>query len=325
MDNRSLDDLPSPSLTTGWAIFASRPISMVANVIFAVCLFVVSLGILALPLIPAFYFAVRNSKRERFFIDLERVLGSMGNLLGGIKKYFFPSFVVGVFGLLVAVGLLVAPVLALREGTTAFAFGLQVLFIPAFFWGGAVLLYGYPCLLRTNRGYRSLQYAFSEGRRRPLLTVLAGFLVLFPITGAVFHLLMVFSYPVFVAAAVGEASDSASLAPGPEQERGAKPRLFFPVMIVVLIVGSVLGSQFMGAVGAVTWIGLCMSFLLAVGLSNVGVAVRLFGIAVGGTVVILGGGTVVGRLWGDRYIMPWVVLCILLLILGLRRISSDKE
>ena len=66
-------------------------------------------------------------------------------------------------------------------------------------------------------------------------------------------------------------------------------------------------------------------FLMAVGLSNVGVALRLFGIAIGATVVILGGGTAVARQWGETYIMPWVLLCIVFLILGLRKITSGRN
>jgi hypothetical protein len=297
---------------------------MVATVIFAVCLFVVSLGILAFPLVPAFYYAVRNSQSERFFIDLERVLESMGNLLSGIRRHFFSSFVVGISGLLVAVGLLIAPVLALREETAALALGLQVLLIPAFFWGGAVLLFAYPCLLRTNGGFRSLRYALTEGRKRPFLSLLVGFLILFPVSGAFFHLLMVFSYPIFVAAALGEASDSAQLATRKKQEVGATTGWFRSVMALALILGGILGYWLMGGVGVVTWLALWVSFLIAVGLGTLGMAVRLFGLAIGSTVAILGGGTVIARRWGETYVMPWVVLCIVILVVGLKKASSGE-
>lgn len=320
-----VEHAPASSLRTGWTIFATRPISMVATVILAVCLFVVSLGILAFPLIPAFYFAVRESRGERFFIDLERVLETMGNLFRGIRRHFFASFVVGILGLLMATGLLVTPTLVMREGAPAYLLGLQILLLPAFFWGGAVLLHAYPRLTEGNGGFAALRYALSEGRRKPLSAFLVGFLVLFPVTGALFHLLMVFSYPILVGAALGRMPDSDELAiPGPDLS-GKRPKLFAPTMALALVAGCIGGYQIFGGVGIITWLGLWLSFLIAAAMSTVGVAVGLFGIALGTTTAILGGGTIIARQWGETYVVPWVALCIVVLIVFLRRVFSEGD
>ena len=87
-----LTTVPTPSFKKGWEIFASRPLSLIAILILAVSLSVISFFILFLPVIASFYYTISQSKRERFFIDLYTIIRTVSIFFNGIKHYFFQSY-----------------------------------------------------------------------------------------------------------------------------------------------------------------------------------------------------------------------------------------
>ena len=130
----------------------------------------------------------------------------------GLKRYFFPSFVLGLFGLVPSLLLSIAPAFPLQNGSESgviwWTLSLEVLLLPAYFLAGSVVLYGFTQLIRTGRGFHSLSYAVKTGARSLLKVLLLGFLLLFPITGFVVHLLMIFTYPIIVGWAVSGVAES---------------------------------------------------------------------------------------------------------------------
>ena len=65
--------LANPSLAKGWQIFGSRVVSLVGTLIVGVVVSVVSFMLLLFPVIAAYYYAVRESGREEYFIDLNTI------------------------------------------------------------------------------------------------------------------------------------------------------------------------------------------------------------------------------------------------------------
>jgi hypothetical protein len=261
-----------PSLVRGWRIFSSRPLALIAALIVAVIVSVITFLLLVFPVITGYYYAVRQSRRERFFIDLETVAGTTGDLFVGIRKYFLASYVIGILGLVVPLLMLVLPVVALGEGREltlpSLIFG--VLWVPAFFLLGSVVLYGYPALIVSGRATASLGYAVSAGRDTPVRAFLLGFLILFPVTGFLFHVLMVFSYPILVASALGTARQvELELPEGADPELAefvraqevTPGRLAFGLGLAALMFGVIYGCAWLwGGVGL--FVGLGISFLL---------------------------------------------------------------
>lgn len=191
------------------ACFATRPVSLVATLLLAVVVSVISFGLLLFPAIAAFYYAVNQSQPEHFFIDLPNVSRTVGMFWMGLRRYFVGAFAVGLFGILPSIGLLLVPIVPLElelENAATWAVLLQVLLIPAFYFAGAVLLFAYPTLLVTGKGIRSLRQGLVMASGRPWITMAIGFVVLFPPVSFVFHGLMILTYPILVCA-VAEPSD----------------------------------------------------------------------------------------------------------------------
>ena len=189
------------ALKAGFLVFATRPVSMVATLVLAVAASVISLGLLFFPAIAGFYLAVRESRREEFFIDLENVVRTVGIFFKGMQAFALGAWVLGLFGIVVSIVLLVIPVIPSIEETPAgYELGLRLsfLFIPAFWLMGSVLIHGFPNLVRGAGGWRSITTSLKHGVRTPFLALFIGFLVLFPMTGFFFHIFMIFTYPIFV-------------------------------------------------------------------------------------------------------------------------------
>jgi hypothetical protein len=202
--------LKEPKLRRGLEIFASRPISLVVALIAAVVVFMVSFMLLLFPAIAAYFYAVRHSRREEYLIDLENVFRTNGLFFKGIGTYFIQGYIMGILGILPALALLLIPILPLElynaEGRNL-SLILQILFFPAFFLMGSVVLYGYPCLIATNSAIRSLGYAVSKGKSKLLKVMALGLVLLVPIPGAIFHLFMPLTYPFLVSWAVSDTAD----------------------------------------------------------------------------------------------------------------------
>jgi hypothetical protein len=311
--------LPAPSLHVGWRIFATRPVSLVLTLVLAVVVGVLSFGLLVLPAVAAYYHAVRRSRREGFFIDLEAVVALAGHFLRGLVRLFLRGWIVGIFGLLLPVALLLLPALALdRQASAApiLAMGSLLLFVPAFFWAGSVLLHGYPALAADATAFASLRHALSAGRGRPLQATAVGFLVLFPVTGALFHLLMVFSYPILVAAAVATTSDEERIELQAPARVSRRPGwAFWCVMLLALLAGAVAGGRYLGGIGVVFWLGLWIALLLLTVTMGATRGAAIFGLAVGFTAVVLGGGSFIARRWGEALLVPWTLGAIIILVL----------
>ena len=317
--------LRQPSLHKGWEIFASRPFSLVAALIFAVVLSVISFFILFFPVITGYYYAIRQSEREAFFIDLKNVFRTTFLVLQGVGRYFFQSFIMGIFGLIPSLILLLLPVL-LFQNNPHLALISQVLFLPAFFIAGAVVLFGYPYLLATNRAFGALGYALSTGKRRPLTALGIGFLILCPIPGAIFHLLMVLSYPVLAASAVATTADKTDkLLETPVKEKTGK--FGFAAHLVILAVFAVGGYycfQLIGGPGIVFILGLFFAFELMTALISLRFALKIFIFIAVFVGITLGGGTLCARIWGDSAFMVWVVICVVLLMIFQKRIFAGS-
>ena len=263
--NMSATQIVGPSLRRGWTIFASRPLSLVVVLIAAVAISVVSFLLLTFPVIAAYYYAVRQSRREEYFIDLNAVAGTVLHFFVGIGKHFWKSYWLGVVGLLVPGGLLVLPAVVLEvagQRSLPFSLILMVLWLPAFFLTGAAVLYGYPYLVSAQKG-SALGYALSRGKARPFSVVALGFLLLFPIPGFIFHLLMVFSYPILVSSSLGIAEDMGI------QERGIAGAQ--EVTLGRLGIALALAAVMFGLIFLLAWVwsgvgffvGIALSFLLA--------------------------------------------------------------
>lgn len=87
--------LPEPNLRQGLLIFSSRPFSLVAALILVIVIALVTFMILAFPVGAAYFYAVRQSKREEYFIDLNNILRTCGMVFRGIKRYFLQSYILG--------------------------------------------------------------------------------------------------------------------------------------------------------------------------------------------------------------------------------------
>ncbi len=260
--------LPSPSLQLGWQIFVSRSLSLIAAFIMAVVLCVISFFLLTFPVIAGYYYAVRHSRREEYFIDLVNISRTTALLFRGIGRYFVQSYVFGIIGLLPVAVLFFFPVLpAIISPEKGFILGLflQILWIPTFFLAGAVIFYGYPHLIATNRGIASFRYALSMGKTKPLATIGRGVLLLYPIPAALFHFFMVFSYPILVGWAVASTDDESFevkkevVAPG---EITLK-KLFLTLLLAAVMVGILyLFAGLWGGVGFFIGLGLCFTLAL---------------------------------------------------------------
>jgi len=88
----------------------------------------------------------------------------------------------------------------------------MILWLPSFFLVGMAVFNGYPRLITTNDGIGSLRYAISAGKAKPLLALVRGFILLYPIPGWILHWLMVLSYPFLTAWAIGTALDTTETA-----------------------------------------------------------------------------------------------------------------
>lgn len=202
--------LPQPNLRKGWEIFATRPLSLIAALIMAVIICIISFMLLTFPAIAAYYYAVRHSKREEYFIDLNNIFRTTFLIFKGIGRYFVQSYILGFTGLLPVAILFITPVLPVilsGKQDIYLSLILQILWLPCFWIAGAVVFYGYPCLIATNNGIKSLRYALSVGKTRIFGTFARGFLLLCPFPAAIFHFFMVFSYPILAAWAVVTSED----------------------------------------------------------------------------------------------------------------------
>lgn len=260
--------LPSPSLQIGWQIFVSRPLSLIAALITAVVLCVVSFFLLTFPVITGYYYAVRHSRREEYFIDIANISRTTALLFRGIGRYFIQSYIFGIIGILPVAVLFFAPVLPAvispEKGLTL-SLALQILWIPTFFLAGAVIFYGYPHLVASNSGFASLRYALSMGKTKPLATIGRGFLLLYPIPAALFHFLMVFFYPILVGWAVASTDEETLVfkkevsAPGEVTLK----KLIFTLLLAGVMVGILyLFAGLWGGVGFFIGLGLCFTLAL---------------------------------------------------------------
>jgi hypothetical protein len=255
-----------PSLSRGWDIFASRPLSLIVALILVIVVSVISFMLLFFPAVAGYYYAVSQSRREEYFIDLNNVFRTSFLVFRGIGRYLLSSYVLGLVGLLPAMFLYVCPILPYvlqgDEGLVAGIF-LQILWIPAFFLTGAVVFYGFPHLIESNSGIASFGNALSAGKARPLNTFGRGFLLLSPLPGALVHFFMVFSYPILVAWAVATTGDTEEI----KREisvagRASLGKLLFGLVLAAVMFGVIYVSVLiLGGVGL--FIGLGISFILA--------------------------------------------------------------
>lgn len=262
----AVNSLPQPSLLRGWDIFSTRPLSLIAALIVAVTVSVISFFLLFFPAVAGYYYAVSQSRREEFFIDLNNVFRTALLVFRGMGRYFLQSYLLGLLGLLPAVILYLCPILPyMLQGDKGMVVGLflQVLWIPSFFLAGAVIFYGYPYLIETNRGLISLRNSLSMGKAKPWGTFGRGFLLLSPIPGAVVHFFMVFSYPIIVSSAVAGAGDTEEINREIFVEGRVAPRnLLFGLGLAAVMFGIIYGfAWILGGIGL--FIGLGISFLLA--------------------------------------------------------------
>jgi hypothetical protein len=304
---------------------------LVAALILAVILCVVSFTLLLFPAIAGYYYAVWQSKREEYFIDLNNIFRTTFLVFSGIRRFFVQSYLFGIIGLLPAALLFLAPILPWivtgEETYTWIHLILQILWLPSFFLAGAVVLYGYPCLINTNSAIGSFRHALSIGKARPFKTLVLGFLLLFPIPGFVFHLLVVITYPLLVSWALSGTFDhSERLIRITEKEKPVLPEwLFYIFMVMIFAAGCYLFYKVWGGVGIVGWLGLCLTFYLTRILSTWNYALRLFGSVIGFTVVTLGGGSLFARLWGDKFFFIWTGICMLLLMLFFVKLAKSAS
>jgi hypothetical protein len=191
---------------------------------------------------------------------------SLDQFSGGrsIRRYFWKSYWLGLVGLLVPVALLISPAVLWEvkgEPLLYPGLALAILWLPAFFLAGAIVLYGYPYLVAEPDG-SAVRYALSSAKTRPLLTAGIGFLLLFPIPGFVFHLLMVFSYPILVASSLGIAADMGT----PEARvRGAQEVTLGKLGFALALAAVMFGITFLLAwlwSGVGLFVGLAVSFFL---------------------------------------------------------------
>ena len=260
-----MNQLPHPSFRKGWDIFVSRPLSLIAALIVAIAVCVISFMLLFSPVVAGYYYAVRQSRREEYFIDLNNVIRTTFLVFQGMRRFFLQSYVLGLTGLLPAIFLYICPVLPwllLGEEARMAGVFLQVLWIPAFFLAGAVLFYGFPYLIESNSGIGSLRSALSIGKTKPLGTFGRGFLLLSPLPGAVLHFLMVISYPILVAWAVADTGDTEEVKRNVAVEGRVTPgRLLFGLGLAAVMFGAIYGfAWILGGIGF--FIGIGISFLL---------------------------------------------------------------
>lgn len=197
--------LPRLSVRDGWAVFMARPRSLVGALITSVVISVASFFLLLPPAIAGYYFAVAGGLESEADLFREDPGRASGLVFAGVRRYFFPSYVVATFGLLIPLVLLVGPVLPWTvsgeewRGLAPLSIALA---IPAFLVAGSVVLYGYPRLLVTRSAREAVRYTIRAAIGRPFASLVMGFLLLFPITAFVVHVLMVITYPFIVATAV---------------------------------------------------------------------------------------------------------------------------
>ncbi|MFC1895955.1 hypothetical protein ACFL0Q_04770 [Thermodesulfobacteriota bacterium] len=320
------EQIQNPSLKTGLEIYISRAISMVSTLIIAIVIFIISFMLLIFPLITSFYFAVSQSKREEYLIDLNNVLRTISFFFKGIKHYFFHSYILGFLGLIPPIILILLPVFILEYGGKDYlmlCLTLQIMWLPAFFLFGSVLLYGYPFLLVSNSGFQSFRYAISKGKSHKLLVVAIGFIILFPIPGILFHLLMVFSYPILAACAVSRTADTdAILVKLPERERLEKqrPGLYF-ILVTIFLTGLYFTYKIWSVPGVFGWLALTLAFCIFAKFISLKIALIVFGFALFFIGMLIGGIILITRQWGETAAIIWTVACILVFTIFQKRIS----
>ncbi|MGD9347429.1 MAG: hypothetical protein PVH84_16305 [Candidatus Aminicenantes bacterium] len=260
--------LAKPSLQKGWEIFTSRPLSLIFTLIFAVVICVISFFLLTFPVIAGYGYAIRQSRREEYFIDLNAILRTISHLFQGIKRYFGQSYVFGFLGILPTVILFFIPIIPIMISTNQEAFimslVLEILWIPTFFLAGAFMFYGYPHLVATNRGKDSIRYAFSMGKSKPLATMGKGFLLIFPFPGWIIHFFMIFSYPILASWAIASTDDPV----GTHEDTLVRGQVTFAKLFLTLLLAGAMFciiyffAWWWGSVGF--FIGLGISLFLAI-------------------------------------------------------------
>jgi hypothetical protein len=231
----------------------------------------------------------------------------------------------GILGLVPPLLLLLAPILPLEragEDGLTLSLILQILWLPAFFLMGSVVLYGYPCLIAGSSAIGSLRCAFSAGKSKVLKVMLLGFVLLVPITGAVFHLLMVLTYPVLASWAVSATADTTEVLL-PVERKGASRGLGF--LGVAMMAGLLyLSVSLWGGPGFVGWLGIFIGFVLAGVLASWNLAVLLFAFVLGFTTILIGGMIFFARQWGEPAGFAWAGICIVALMLISHRIGKTS-
>ncbi len=260
-----IEPLAQPNLRRGWEIFATRPLSLVAALILAIVICLMSFMLLTFPAIVGYYYAVRQSRREEYFIDLVNIMRTMYLVFSGMRRYLVQSYLLGFLGLFPIVILYFAPILPMiiaNERGIYISLILQILWLPAFFLAGAIVFYGYPHLLASNNAIGSLRYALFAGKKRLLGTFGRGIMLLCPIPAAIIHFLMVLSYPILTTWAVATSGDS----PEKKFEIHYKKRVAFGSVIfglglaaVMFVIIYFLAAKW-GGIGL--FIGLGISFVL---------------------------------------------------------------
>jgi hypothetical protein len=92
------EHVPEPNLGQGLHTFASRPGSLVAALILVIVISPVTFMVLAFPASTAYFYAVRQSRREECAIDLNNLLRTCGLVFRGIRRYFLQSYLMGIVG-----------------------------------------------------------------------------------------------------------------------------------------------------------------------------------------------------------------------------------
>jgi len=111
----------------------------------------------------------------------------------------------------------------------------------------------------------SFRYTLSMGKAKPLAAIGRGFLLLYPIPAALFHFLMVFSYPILVAWAVASTEDETFEAKKDVSVPGevTLKKFLLTLLLAAVMVGILyLFAGLWGGIGFFIGLGLCFTLAL---------------------------------------------------------------
>ncbi|NIO20774.1 MAG: hypothetical protein GTN76_08565, partial [Candidatus Aenigmarchaeota archaeon] len=148
-EDRSGKLLKDPNFRKGLEIFVSRPISLIAALILSIVICLITFMLFTPPVIAGYYYAVKKSRREQYFIDLNNITITLASLFRGMENYFVQSYVFGIPAFLSVLFLYTIPLIGIGfGGESGMYIGtlLLILWLPAFFLSGIFIFQGYPYL-----------------------------------------------------------------------------------------------------------------------------------------------------------------------------------